>query len=585
MKRQWLLAQAWLLLFVLAGCGPHESTPAPPVASRTFLVEAGQATLTPTAVKDQYTLVMNGVPADLYWFSWETPAAAGSTPTRDYVGDTWREAYGEDAPHALLQLFGSTPQLDSAWYAAISARTYDAAAQRLTLQLRMLNTVWYSPPSVAVTSRKTVLTVFNHDQASRRGSAFVQHAPRAELAPTPQDGVYTLTLDSVSPVSSFVTKAPLAKSHFSPVDVIARQWSRRFEGAVPRAALYGNGRSPQLYLMTADAPVFQVATGKLVYTVRLDARPAESSLQDVALVVDASQALFAPDEYPYGPGCANLETAAWNTATLADLTYGCLPAGWSGFFNDPQVRAQLSVVSQALGQQSTSADAISPSIARAFRTLYMTSPDEIKALILGQDPAPTPGLATGLSFSLDSSEDTSSVPSVQRVLLELQNEQFTTNIANGDLSSWAEDGVLLLNSALTIPCPPGASSCTIGAHIDLWKDFTGLLIGYIDQNAQPMSFILWGASAGQYAAYVKNPRHTVLKGGHPSPQANGQYFFCKAYFTCANGWLKNADRGAVNWNLTTVPNPTAEACVWGWNSTTRSSYCMEQCTMAACASF
>lgn len=582
MKSYLLIVQVFLLL-VLAGCSSDSGSPAPPIAARTHLVEAAQATLTPTAAKDEYTLVMSGVPVEAHWFSAAAPGGTGSIAMADYLGETWRAAYGETAPHALVQLFGTTPQLDSSWYTAIIARSYDAAAQTLTLRLRMLNTVWYSPPSIPVTSRTTVLTIFNHDNTALRAGAFVQHAPRASLAPTADAGVYTLVLENISPVSSYVTKAPLTKSHFSPVDVIARQWSERFQGAVPQAALYGSGQKAQLLMMSIDRPLYQVATGSLAYAVRLPATPAELTLTDVALVVDASQAQFSADEYPFAPGCAALDSAAWNNATLYDLTYGCLPAGWAAFFNDPQVKAQVSAISQALSQQSTSASAISPGIARVFRTLYMTSPNEVKALVLGQDPAPTPGLATGLSFSLDSSESTANVPSVQRVLLELQNERFSTSILNGDLSTWAEDGVLLLNAALTIPCPPGASSCTIGGHINLWKAFTAQLIQYIDQHAQPMAYILWGSAAGQYAEYARNPQHTVLKGGHPSPQANGAYFFCKSYFSCANQWLQKAARGAVNWNLTTVANPAAEVCIWGWSSSGKSSYCQETCTMASCS--
>ncbi|MEI7706049.1 MAG: hypothetical protein WCK73_15805 [Deltaproteobacteria bacterium] len=74
----------------------------------------------------------------------------------------------------------------------------------------------------------------------------------------------------------------------------------------------------------------------------------------------------------------------------------------------------------------------------------------------------------------------------------------------------------------------------------------------------------------------------VLQGGHPSPQANGVFFFCKSYFACANTWLGHAGRGAVRWDLTSAPNPTTEACVWSWDSSTRTSACQSTCTLAEC---
>jgi len=238
-------------------------------------------------------------------------------------------------------------------------------------------------------------------------------------------------------------------------------------------------------------------------------------------------------------------------------------------------------ISQTLENQVKYNTDISPEIGKTFRSLYMTSPWETKSLILGQDPAPEPGLATGLSFSLDIDVNTSRVPSVQRVLLEAQNEGFHVDIYDGDLTSWVKSGVMLLNSALTIPCPADGTFCTIGGHIELWREFTKYLIDYIDEKCSAMTFILWGSAAGKYAQYVWNKDNLVLKGGHPSPKADGGYFFCKNYFHCTDLWLSESNRESVDWNLTSSSG-SYPPCVWGWDSESKTSYCAESCSSATC---
>src|SRR5438445_2105142 len=123
---------------------------------------------------------------------------------------------------------------------------------------------------------------------------------------------------------------------------------------------------------------------------------------------------------------------------------------------------------------------------------------------MGQDPAPTRGEATGLSFSLRPETLASKVPSVQRVMLEALNEGFSLNLSNADLSQWALQGVLLLNSALTIPCAKGATSCKIGGHLTAWKKFSKALVEEIDKSNSPFTIILWGERAAKISVNVSN---------------------------------------------------------------------------------
>lgn len=335
--------------------------------------------------------------------------------------------------------------------------------------------------------------------------------------------------------------------------------------------------------MKLNNPFYDWVTDRMTFNAtmisgdRLDA----SSLTSAVLFIDSSDATTQENEYPYGKTCPSLSTATWDEISLYDLTYGCIPTGWSEFFNRTEIKSAMGTISDSLKNQIKDNNDINPAIGKTFRALYMVSPAEAKSLILGQDPAPEPGLATGLSFSLNSNIDTNRVPSVQRVLLEAQNEGFHVDIYDGDLTAWGQTGVMLLNSALTIPCPEESSSCTIGGNIQLWEDFTKYLIDYIDETCGAMTFILWGSAAGQYAQYVWNSEHLVLKGGHPSPMAVSADFFCRNYFNCTDQWLNKSGRENVDWNLTSSSG-TYPICVWGWDSESKTSYCKESCTLATC---
>ena len=282
--------------------------------------------------------------------------------------------------------------------------------------------------------------------------------------------------------------------------------------------------------------------------------------------------------------CENRDKLAWGDVSLAELTHKCTPEGWEVFFAQEEVKKQIQLISDhldaALADTNTT---LSPSLNNVFRALYEVRADKAKAIIMGQDPAPQPGLATGLSFSLPPETPTSKVASVQRVYLEAQNEEFCNNLEDADASRWADEDVLLLNMALTIPCnAEGVCYSGIAKHVPLWTEFTQLLMEYIDTLEQPMAFILWGSKARAYDVTVKNPLHSVFEGGHPSPKANGAAFFCKNYFSCSNSWLAANDAEPIDWSLTGNTCQTREPCIYTWNSRTRTSSCETACEQVAC---
>jgi len=270
--------------------------------------------------------------------------------------------------------------------------------------------------------------------------------------------------------------------------------------------------------------------------------------------------------------------ATWKKNTLYALTYKCVPKGWEAFFSDQAVKAEVKIISNELRRQVRGGDDVNPAIGNVFRALYVVPPDGIKAVIIGQDPAPTKGQATGLAFSLAPGMPPFRVPSVQRVILEAANEGFSMNTGDGDLSSWAAEGVLMLNTALSIPCPKDAGACTIGGHLALWKPFSKKLINAVDAQNTPQTFILWGSKAAALAPSIVNPLHRTFLGGHPSPVSDGKKFFCRSYFTCSNQWLDDHQVSKIEWGVT-QGSTSEQSCVW---SKGKAPKCISACVQATC---
>ena len=232
------------------------------------------------------------------------------------------------------------------------------------------------------------------------------------------------------------------------------------------------------------------------------------------------------------------KAAAFGVSDLSEFATHCTPVGWSGFFKAPEVQGILEQLSPKLPQGSQ------PPMQKVFRAFDFFAPKDIKVIILGQDPTPQLGKATGLAFSIP---DPRTVPSVLNVLLEVALEGWKVDISNGDLSAWARQGVLLLNNALTIH-PLGRSQVT---H---WNEFTEVLIRFISLNAPPSARILWGQKAKRFGAqgkgFIDRTKHYIITGSHPSPVGRAALnFFGGAYFICANEFLTNTRDVFIDWSL------------------------------------
>jgi uracil-DNA glycosylase len=183
-----------------------------------------------------------------------------------------------------------------------------------------------------------------------------------------------------------------------------------------------------------------------------------------------------------------------------------------------------------------------PESADRFRALELTRPEEVRVVLLGQDPYPTPGHAHGLCFSVR--PEVQPIPrSLRNVFAELHDDVGFRVPNHGCLEDWARRGVLLLNTVLTVPAGEAAGHRGRG-----WEAFTDAVIRHLDAQPERIVFLLWGNDAKRKADLVKNPVHRVVACAHPSPLSVRLFKGCRC-FSATNRLLTEAGRPAVDWSL------------------------------------
>lgn len=176
-----------------------------------------------------------------------------------------------------------------------------------------------------------------------------------------------------------------------------------------------------------------------------------------------------------------------------------------------------------------------------FHAFEATPFDNVKVVILGQDPYHGRNQAHGLSFSVQDGQRTP--PSLQNIFKELRDDIPATPAAtNGNLDRWARQGVLLLNATLTVRASEPASHQKKG-----WEEFTDAVIRKVSEEKQHVVFILWGAYAGKKSELIDEKKHLVLKSVHPSPFAADKGFFGSKPFSKTNAWLKSKGLEPIEW--------------------------------------
>ncbi|MFQ6342884.1 uracil-DNA glycosylase [Campylobacter sp. VTCC 70190] len=176
-----------------------------------------------------------------------------------------------------------------------------------------------------------------------------------------------------------------------------------------------------------------------------------------------------------------------------------------------------------------------------FNAFKLCPLEETKVIILGQDPYHQPYQAMGLSFSVPCGVKIP--PSLNNIYKELHNDLGIKPCKNGDLSSWAKQGVLLLNSILSVEANKPASHNNWG-----WQKFSDSVISKLSEEKSALVFMLWGNYAKSKEALIDKNKHLILKAAHPSPLARSGFLGCK-HFSKANEFLKNKGKKEIKWNL------------------------------------
>lgn len=186
---------------------------------------------------------------------------------------------------------------------------------------------------------------------------------------------------------------------------------------------------------------------------------------------------------------------------------------------------------------------IYPNMYDIFNAMKITSYEDVKVVIIGQDPYHGENQAHGLSFSVK--KGIAPPPSLVNIFKEIKSDVGVDNSGkHGELTKWAEEGVLLLNSCLTVRAGKANSHRGMG-----WENFTDDVIRLLNQREKPMVFMLWGANAKAKAQLITNPAHLVLTAAHPSPlSAYNGFFGCK-HFSKANDFLVKNGMTPVNWSI------------------------------------
>ena len=186
---------------------------------------------------------------------------------------------------------------------------------------------------------------------------------------------------------------------------------------------------------------------------------------------------------------------------------------------------------------------IYPKNSQVFRAFSDTPFDKVKVVILGQDPYHGKHQAHGLSFSVE--KGVPPPPSLQNIYKEAQDDVGISAPPHGCLTQWAEQqGVLLLNSVLTVEAEKPASHANLG-----WEKFMDTVIEKLNHHQKHIVFMLWGSYAQKKGASIDPARHLILKAPHPSPLSAHRGFLGCRHFSKANEYLKKHHRGAINWSI------------------------------------
>lgn len=220
-----------------------------------------------------------------------------------------------------------------------------------------------------------------------------------------------------------------------------------------------------------------------------------------------------------------------------------LDASWKYALSDFLLGEKMDALKAFLLEEKQANKVIYPPSGLIFNALNTTPLEQVKVVILGQDPYHGPNQAHGLSFSVQ--RGVALPPSLRNIFHELHTDLGLDIPKHGDLTRWAEQGVLLLNSVLTVEAAQPTSHQKRG-----WEEFTDHVIDVLNEQREHIVFILWGAYAQRKGQRIDPNKHLILKAAHPSPLAanRGGFFGCKV-FSKTNNYLKQHGIEPIDWQL------------------------------------
>ncbi len=219
-----------------------------------------------------------------------------------------------------------------------------------------------------------------------------------------------------------------------------------------------------------------------------------------------------------------------------------LEASWLEVLGDEFEKPYMGELRSFLLAEKQAGKLIFPPGNLIFSALNRCPFPRVKVVILGQDPYHGPGQAHGLSFSVPPGVDPP--PSLLNIFKEMETDLGIRPPFHGCLNSWAEQGVLLLNSVLTVEARRAASHQGRG-----WEQFTDRVIAELDRTREDLVFILWGSYARKKGSFIDRRRHCVMESPHPSPLSAHRGFFGSRPFSRANAYLKEAGLEEIHWEL------------------------------------
>ncbi|KLE34215.1 uracil-DNA glycosylase [Aurantiacibacter luteus] len=222
-----------------------------------------------------------------------------------------------------------------------------------------------------------------------------------------------------------------------------------------------------------------------------------------------------------------------------------VPDNWKPALATVLAAPEAQALDAFLRAEDAASKAVYPAREARFRALDLTPPDSVKVVVLGQDPYHGPGQAMGLAFSVP--DGVKHPPSLRNIFSELESDVGVPRPASGDLTPWARQGVLLLNTALSVEQGKAGSHAGRG-----WEAVTDAVVDAVARGEAATVFVLWGSHAQAKAARIpalRSGRHLLIESPHPSPLSAYRGFFGSRPFSRANAFLEAQGRGTVDWRL------------------------------------